>query len=64
MERLIMDSKLLSGGIENRKLNEFSSDTREQIKNVLEVSGDYTLHEMIEIPSEDKEGTAEDERLN
>jgi len=30
---------------------------------VLEVSGDYTLHEMIEIPADDQAGNAEDQRL-
>lgn len=56
MERLILDSKLLSGGIEKRFLSSFSDEAREQIKSVLEVSGDYTLHEMMEVPSQDQEG--------
>ena len=50
MERLMMDSKLLSGGIENRFLYTFSAEAREQIRSVLEVTRDYTLHELIEIP--------------
>jgi len=49
MERLLMDSKLLSGGIENRFIRTFSSEVREQIKSVLAISGDYTLHEMVEV---------------
>lgn len=63
MERLILDSKLLSGGIENRYLNRFDQTARDQLKSVLEVSGDYTMHELLEIPAEDEQGEAEDERL-
>lgn len=60
MERMILESKLLSGGIETRMLNTFSEETRNQVKSALEVSGDYTLHEMIEIPADDKSGSKED----
>jgi hypothetical protein len=49
MERMLMDSKLLSGGIENHFINQFSQEIRDQVRQVLVISGDYHLHELIEI---------------
>lgn len=49
MERLLMDSKLLSGGIENRHMNIFSKKTKDQMMDILSISGDNTLLELLTV---------------
>jgi hypothetical protein len=38
MERMLMDSKLLSGGLESRFMHTFSAETKQKILEILEIS--------------------------
>ena len=49
MTRLLMDSKLLSGGIENRHMNLFSKATKDQMIDFLTISNDNTLLELLTV---------------
>jgi len=49
MARLLMSSKLLSGGIENRHMNLFTQKTKDTMSDVLHISNDFTLLELLTI---------------
>ena len=49
MEKLLMDSKLLSGGIQNRFLYTFKEDVKRDLNCILEITSDFTLHELLEV---------------
>ena len=55
MARLLMDSKLLSGGIENRHMNFFSQKTKVQMIDILTISNDNTLLELLTVNETDNE---------
>lgn len=60
MEKMLMESKLLAGGMENRFINQFSSDIKKKIKDALLLVKDNTLLELIEV---DAQHNDEDELL-
>ncbi len=49
MERMLIESKLLSGGLENQYINLFSQEILDQVRQVLVIGGDFSLQEMIEV---------------
>lgn len=49
MARLLMSSRLLSGGIENRHMNLFTQKTKDTMADILTISNDYTLLELLTI---------------
>jgi len=49
MARLLMSSRLLSGGIENRHMNLFSNKTKETMSDILHISNDFTLLELLTV---------------
>lgn len=49
MVRMLMTSRLLSGGIENRHMNLFSQKTKEVITDILTISNDFTLLELLTV---------------
>jgi len=49
MARLLMSSRLLSGGIENRHMNLFSQKTKDTMSDILTISNDFTLLELLTI---------------
>jgi len=49
MEKMLMDSKLLAGGMENRFINQFSEAGKKLIRDTLTVVKDNTLVELIEV---------------
>jgi hypothetical protein len=61
MTRLLMESKILSGGIENRFLSTFAQETKDKLKPVLEISGSTKILEMLE--SKDATLNKEDQLL-
>lgn len=40
MARMLMESKVLSGGIENRFLSQFDQDTKDKLQSIFEISQD------------------------
>mgnify|MGYP006950269135 CR=1 FL=1 len=48
MARLLMESKILSGGIETRFLSTFAQETKDKLKPVLEISGSTKVLEMLQ----------------
>lgn len=44
-----MDSKLLSGGLENRFVTSFSPETKQKISEILLVSQDHGLNELLNV---------------
>ena len=49
MARLLMSSRLLSGGIENRHMNLFSQKTKDMMSDILTISNDFTLLELLTV---------------
>ena len=49
MERMLIESKLLSGGLENQYINLFSQEILDQVRQVLVIGGDFSLQEMNEV---------------
>jgi hypothetical protein len=49
MTRLLMTSKLLSGGIENRHINMFGQNTKELMSDILTISNDFTLLDLLTV---------------
>lgn len=47
MHDLIIQSNLLSGGIENRHIHLFSAESQEQIEDLIKISQDNTLLELL-----------------
>ena len=47
MQDLIIQSNLLSGGIENRFLNLFSSEAQEQLRDIIKISEDKKMLELL-----------------
>jgi hypothetical protein len=47
MQDLIIQSNLLSGGIENRFLSLFSSEAQEQLRDMIKISDDKKMLELI-----------------
>ena len=47
MERMLMDSKLLSGGLENRFVSTFSPETKQKISDILQLSQDNSLNDLL-----------------
>ena len=58
--RILLDSKVLSGGIENRYVSSFSSEVKQKIKPLLQIEQDAELLGFLENPTE----TEEDKLLN
>ena len=48
MHKLLLHSKLVSGGIENRFINLFSKDTLHVLKDIVEITKDSKISEFIE----------------
>jgi len=44
---MLMESKVLSGGIENRFLSTFAQETKDKLKPILEISQDTSSLEML-----------------
>lgn len=44
-----MSSRLLSGGIENRHMNLFTQKTKDTMADILTISNDYTLLELLTV---------------
>ena len=59
MARLLMSSRLLSGGIENRHMNLFTQKTKDTMSDVLHISNDFTLLELLTV----KDTTTEDDEI-
>lgn len=55
MARLLMSSRLLSGGIENRHMNLFSQKTKDTMSDILTISNDFTLLELLTIQDTENE---------
>ena len=51
MERMLMDSKLLSGGLENRFVSTFSPETKQKISEILQLSQDNSLNDLLNQPT-------------
>lgn len=47
MQELIIQSNLLSGGIENRFITLFSPDTQQQLKALVQISSDKKLEQLL-----------------
>ena len=62
MERMLMDSKLLSGGLESRYMHTFSAETKQKVLEILEISQDRGLSELVNITKETE--TQEDTLFN
>ena len=55
MARLLMSSRLLSGGIENRHMNLFSQKTKDTMSDILTISNDFTLLELLTVQNTQNE---------
>ena len=59
MHDLIIQSNLLSGGIENRNIHLFSEDSQAQIEDLIKISQDNSLLELMKV----KTGANDDDKL-
>ncbi len=59
MHDLIIQSNLLSGGIENRNIHLFSAESQSQIEDLIKISQDNSLLELLKV----KSGENEDDKL-
>ena len=53
MNQKILDSKLLSGGIESRYLHTLSKDTVTSLRDLCEITGDRTIKDQLESPPDE-----------
>lgn len=55
MARMLLESKVLSGGIENRFLSTFDQETKDKLKPVLQINQDTSILEMMGTSATNKE---------